>query len=82
MISQLKPPNVKVLSLTTIASPHRGICTKPHLQKEDTDFTLTGTAFADYLIKFIGREKTILSFGVNQVADASQQRSYQSFTKS
>jgi len=24
MISQLKPPNVKVLSLTTIASPHRG----------------------------------------------------------
>lgn len=24
MISQLKPPNVKVLSLTTIATPHRG----------------------------------------------------------
>lgn len=24
MISQLKPPNVKVLSLTTVASPHRG----------------------------------------------------------
>ena len=24
MISRLKPPNVNVLSLTTIASPHRG----------------------------------------------------------
>ena len=24
MISQLKPPNVKVLSLTSIATPHRG----------------------------------------------------------
>lgn len=24
MISQLKPPHVKVLSLTTIATPHRG----------------------------------------------------------
>lgn len=24
MVSQLKPPNVKVLSLTTIATPHRG----------------------------------------------------------
>ena len=24
MISRLKPPNVKVLSLTTIATPHRG----------------------------------------------------------
>jgi triacylglycerol lipase len=24
MISQLRPPNVKVLSLTTIATPHRG----------------------------------------------------------
>ena len=25
MISRLKPPNVKVLSLTTVGSPHRGL---------------------------------------------------------
>jgi len=24
MISQLKPPEVKILSLTTVATPHRG----------------------------------------------------------
>lgn len=36
MISRLKPPNVRVLSLTTIATPHRG------------------SAFADYLFKWIG----------------------------
>ncbi|EMC98729.1 hypothetical protein BAUCODRAFT_65769 [Baudoinia panamericana UAMH 10762] len=40
MISQLKPPNVKVLSLTTVASPHRG------------------SAFADYLFKWIGVTNT------------------------
>lgn len=38
MISRLKPPNVKVLSLTTIATPHRG------------------SAFADYMFKWIGRK--------------------------
>ena len=33
MISQLKPPNVDVLSLTTIATPHRGLFRKQHLVK-------------------------------------------------
>lgn len=31
MISQLKPENVKVLSLTTIATPHRGSAFADHV---------------------------------------------------
>lgn len=53
MISQLKPPNVKVLSLTTIATPHRGMPSEIDFAGE----VLTrgvGSEFADYCMKEIG----------------------------
>lgn len=53
MISQLKPKNVDVLSLTTIATPHRGGFGFKMCQVQ----VLTlwqGSAFADYIFEQIG----------------------------
>lgn len=55
MISRLKPPNVKVLSLTTIASPHRGKCPSS-LVHSISLMSWAGSAFADYVFDRLGRE--------------------------
>ena len=60
MISRLNPPDVKVLSLTTIASPHRG-------EYHSAIYSLSilkivGSAFADFCFDRIGSmltERTI-----------------------
>jgi len=64
MISQLKPPNVKVLSLTTIATPHRGsafadymfkwigVTNIPRLYKLLEFFGLETGAFEQLTIKY------------------------------
>jgi len=65
MLSQLKPPNVKVLSLTTIATPHRGsafadylfrwigIANVPKLYKALNYFGLETGAFEQLTVKYM-----------------------------
>lgn len=65
MISQLKPPNVKVLSLTTIATPHRGsafadwtfkwigMTNIPRLYKALNFFGLDSGAFEQLTMKYM-----------------------------
>ncbi|KAI9880808.1 MAG: hypothetical protein M1830_000244 [Pleopsidium flavum] len=55
MISQLKPPDVKVLSLTTIASPHRGQYRSTGYRLQLTN--IVGSAFADFCFDRIGTER-------------------------
>ena len=52
MLSRLKPPTVDVLSLTTIATPHRGMTIEAG-QTVVTD-DLLGSSFADYVFHEIG----------------------------
>ena len=58
MISRLQPKNVDVLSLTTIATPHRGknslLSFSHNLDRQ------TGSAFADYVLERIGSKKLAL----------------------
>ena len=54
MISRLKLPNVKVMSLTTIASPHRGEFDQSNKLRADSK-PRTGSAFADYVFEQIDR---------------------------
>ena len=56
MISRLQLPNVKVLSLTTIASPHRGTIYSTRVPMPLVLLKDSGSAFADHLFKQIGRK--------------------------
>jgi len=59
MISRLKPENVKVLSLTTVATPHRKLFTLKTTHSNsslypDTSKPIGGSSFADHIFKGIG----------------------------
>jgi len=54
MISKLKPTDFKVLSLTTVATPHHG--TYGHIVAHDVSLAhFIGSSFADHMFSTIGR---------------------------
>jgi len=71
MISQLNPPDVKVLSLTTIASPHRGKYSSAHCNF--STLNIVGSAFADFCFERIGsrlEESFFVDFDHKLTADS------------
>lgn len=54
MISRLRPNKFKVLSLTTIATPHRGSPSKRRYVLVRLADSETGSAVADYVFDQIG----------------------------
>lgn len=58
LISQIKHNDFRVASLTTVASPHRGIARSIRFEETFINFR-TGSSFADYIFREIGGKYTV-----------------------